>query len=535
MAFRQTIHYKLSVTIALCAILVASISSFIVYQLNYASEIKHSYSDIKNLMAAVEKTAAVAAFSGNQQIATDVVNSLILNPLIRHATINGHNRLLISAGKKSTDVELKLPLYEPLDERSIAGYITLEINTSEMNIRAKTRSIETAISLFILSLLIGLVVYIVVFFKLSRPLTQLSSRLQTIKPATNDRLPKLNDKAYDELIQLTHHINYLLNMVSDVIHAERELRLQISKLEQQFRGIFESANVGIGLLDESGRLILSNPAFAKLLGENIHAQAQISGQWIDRLFAQPYRLWGQIYASLERNQATTNDLQTCNDWLHVIISASYNDEQIPYYQCLIYDISDRKKREEQMRRSADYDHLTGLHNRHSSEKILAHLLSNTIASKNQLAIFMIDLDRFKYINDTYGHEAGDKVLQESASRMKQHFTREEDLIARLGGDEFMIVAYFEDTAQLTIMVQALIDSINRPIEISNNCFDRVGASIGIALAPQHGSNSNTLINKADQAMYQVKRSGRNGFCIYGTPHRLTPQLPSQHINPSLDH
>ncbi|MBM5575225.1 hypothetical protein [Deefgea sp. CFH1-16] len=107
MAFRQTIHYKLSVTIALCAILVASISSFIVYQLNYTGEIKRSYLDIKNLMAAVEKTAAVAAFSGNQQIANDVVNSLILNPLIRHATINGHNHLLISAGKKTQRYRIK--------------------------------------------------------------------------------------------------------------------------------------------------------------------------------------------------------------------------------------------------------------------------------------------------------------------------------------------------------------------------------------------------------------------------------------------
>ncbi len=535
MAFRQTIHYKLSMTIALCAILVASISSFIIYQLNYANEIKHSYLDIKNLMAAVEKTAAVAAFSGNQQIASDVINSLILNPLIRNANMNGHNHLQIAAGKKSNDTELRLPLYEPLDERNIAGYLTVEINTSEMDRRAKTRSIDTAVSLFILSLLIGLVVYIVVFFKLSRPLTQLSSRLQTIKLATDDRLPHLNNKQYDELIQLTHHINYLLNMVSDVIHAERELRAQISKLEQQFRGIFESANVGIALLDESGRLILANPAFAKLLGEGIHTQAKISGQWIDRLFAQPYRFWGQIYASLERNQATANDLQTCNDWLHVIISASYNDAHTPYYQCLIYDISDRKKREDQMRRSADYDHLTGLQNRHASEKILIHLLSNTIANKNQLAIFMIDLDRFKYINDTYGHEAGDKVLQECASRMKQHFTRDEDLIARLGGDEFMIVAYFEDITQLRAMVQALIVSLNLPIELGNAVFDRVGASIGIALAPQHGSNSNMLINKADQAMYQVKRSGRNGFCIYGSPHCLTPQSPSQQINPALGH
>ena len=164
MAFRQTIHYKLSMTIALCAILVASISSFIIYQLNYANEIKHSYLDIKNLMAAVEKTAAVAAFSGNQQIASDVINSLILNPLIRNANMNGHNHLQIAAGKKSNDTELRLPLYEPLDERNIAGYLTVEINTSEMDRRANTRSIDTAVSLFILSLLIGLVVYIVVVF-----------------------------------------------------------------------------------------------------------------------------------------------------------------------------------------------------------------------------------------------------------------------------------------------------------------------------------------------------------------------------------
>lgn len=163
---------------------------------------------------------------------------------------------------------------------------------------------------------------------------------------------------------------------------------------------------------------------------------------------------------------------------------------------------------------AVHDTLTGLPNRFLLTDRLRQALANAARDGHPVAICYLDLDGFKPINDTFGHEAGDKLLMQIAARMTKSI-RINDTVCRLGGDEFVIVLTELDTADeyLTIL-RRVVDDINEPVELDATNIATVGVSIGVSIYPTHGLIAETLIRQADQAMYQAKRSGRNRICVY---------------------
>ncbi|ABK36769.1 diguanylate cyclase domain-containing protein [Aeromonas hydrophila] len=172
------------------------------------------------------------------------------------------------------------------------------------------------------------------------------------------------------------------------------------------------------------------------------------------------------------------------------------------------DITERAAREEMMRRLAFYDPLTNLPNR----RLLQQRLKEAMESEAQLALLFIDLDHFKPINDTFGHETGDVLLNMVAERMR-HCVRERDLVARLGGDEFVIL--LPDTGDEALAVaDHLHQSLRHPFRIDEEQELRISSSIGVALYPEHGTDPKTLMHHADQAMYQAKGRGRGRVCLF---------------------
>ncbi len=172
------------------------------------------------------------------------------------------------------------------------------------------------------------------------------------------------------------------------------------------------------------------------------------------------------------------------------------------------DITERAAREEMMRRLAFYDPLTNLPNR----RLLQQRLKEAMEGEAQLALLFIDLDHFKPINDTFGHETGDVLLNMVAERMR-HCVREHDLVARLGGDEFVILLPDTSDEALTI-ADHLHHSLRHPFRMSDEQELRISSSIGIALYPEHGEDAKSLMHHADQAMYQAKNRGRGRVCLY---------------------
>ncbi|SNT02499.1 PAS domain S-box-containing protein/diguanylate cyclase (GGDEF) domain-containing protein [Noviherbaspirillum humi] len=178
------------------------------------------------------------------------------------------------------------------------------------------------------------------------------------------------------------------------------------------------------------------------------------------------------------------------------------------------DITERKLAEQRVHEASQHDTLTGLPNRALLFEYCEHLIAmRERAGAGGGAVLFIDLDRFKPINDTYGHETGDKVLQAVARRL-QGCTRKEDIVSRLGGDEFVVVLpRIDGMSGPSVVAQHIIDAIGQPIEIGTLQLS-VSPSIGISLFPAHSDNLDTLIRCADQAMYEAKKNGRNTFRLY---------------------
>jgi len=176
---------------------------------------------------------------------------------------------------------------------------------------------------------------------------------------------------------------------------------------------------------------------------------------------------------------------------------------------------ERKRTDERMAFLAQYDSLTGLANRSLFKDLLALALARAERNGKHVALMFLDLDRFKIINDSLGHDGGDQVLKVVAERLRSRM-RKSDTVARLGGDEFTVILEGIGTVQdATNVAQELLQIVAKPIMVQDQELF-VTPSIGIAIHPQYGKDSETLIKNADMAMYRAKRQGRNTYRFYTT-------------------
>ncbi|MGH8233965.1 MAG: EAL domain-containing protein [Rhodanobacteraceae bacterium] len=181
---------------------------------------------------------------------------------------------------------------------------------------------------------------------------------------------------------------------------------------------------------------------------------------------------------------------------------------------VLTDITDRKRAEQELRYLANYDTLTGLPNRALLGERLGAAVISARRSGHKVGLLFLDLDRFKHVNDSLGHTAGDRTLKAAGARLRQ-CVRENDVVARLGGDEFTVV--LEDLADVggaEEMAQRLIQAFAKPLPVSGTQETVISPSIGIAMYPDHGQTPADLLKCADTAMYQAKASGRNTWAVY---------------------
>jgi diguanylate cyclase (GGDEF)-like protein/PAS domain S-box-containing protein len=207
----------------------------------------------------------------------------------------------------------------------------------------------------------------------------------------------------------------------------------------------------------------------------------------------------------------TKDGTLLNMWINVV--AIELDEK-PHLMAVYRDIGESKRHEEQLEVLANYDPLTGLANRTFFASHLHHSIENAKRQKGQVALLMFDLDRFKDINDSFGHGAGDELLQHVAQRFEMRL-RDGDIIGRLGGDEFGILlehlAHPEDAGRIA---KEMIDGLSAPYKLIDGAQVHIGTSVGIVLFPDHGENASELLQHADAALYKAKGEGRGTYRYY---------------------
>ncbi|MBF0446830.1 MAG: diguanylate cyclase [Magnetococcales bacterium] len=185
-------------------------------------------------------------------------------------------------------------------------------------------------------------------------------------------------------------------------------------------------------------------------------------------------------------------------------------EQPPVFVAVTTSIKERLEEKRALQRLAHFDALTGLPNRMLFHERLNQTIAHCKRKGSTLALMFMDLDKFKAVNDSLGHDAGDLLLKEVSSRISGYL-REVDTLARLGGDEFTVI--LSETAspkEASIVAKKIINLIKKPFYLGGKRA-KIGTSIGIALFPKHGADPESLIKRADLAMYAVKKSGRNGF------------------------
>jgi diguanylate cyclase (GGDEF)-like protein len=246
-----------------------------------------------------------------------------------------------------------------------------------------------------------------------------------------------------------------------------------------------------------------------------------SFQFIDTIFVDPAVVWGLISKASSSNRSTSDDCQLrtadgSERWVHCIISVVVGQkDQIELIEGVLYDVTDRKAAEDRARRQADHDALTGLRNRRGMEFFLDRSLRHAAEDADELGVMLIDLDGFKAINDTYGHDAGDQVLIGVANRMLARVRRASDLVARLGGDEFVVVATHSgpEAQALQELAADLVRVLREPFSIPGGAFVQIGASIGVARYPHSGLTRFELMAAADAAMYEAKRAGKNRYAM----------------------
>jgi diguanylate cyclase (GGDEF)-like protein/PAS domain S-box-containing protein len=201
-------------------------------------------------------------------------------------------------------------------------------------------------------------------------------------------------------------------------------------------------------------------------------------------------------------------------WNDLLIAPVRDDQgEVTHFVGIVNDITEIINYQQQLERQANYDGLTGLANRNLLQDRLRQGIAYALRRSRQLALLFIDLDDFKLVNDSLGHQAGDRLIREAALRLKSQM-REDDTVARVGGDEF-VVALFDigDDEVVLNAMQRIIAEMTRPFSIDDRDL-YVTCSIGVSLYPKDGEDAITLLRNADTAMYRAKEQGRNGFRFY---------------------
>ncbi len=305
------------------------------------------------------------------------------------------------------------------------------------------------------------------------------------------------------------------------IHTLKLAEKKLKESESRLRAISDSAQDAILMMDPKGRISYWNPAATTIFG---YTETEAVGQDLHRLIAPP-RYHEAHYAAFPLFQregrgtavGETLDLEAMRkDGKEIAVQLSLSSVHMEgawHAVGIIRDVTERKEAEEKIRQMAYYDALTGLPNRTLFSDRLNTALARARRDKTMVGVAMLDLDKFKDVNDTLGHDLGDLLLKATAQRLSAAL-RKSDTVARFGGDEFvLILPDLSEVATATAVVQRIIDGFREPFVVDTHTL-AVTTSIGVAIYPVDGTDKNLLLKNADIAMYKAKQAGRNRYRFF---------------------
>lgn len=282
--------------------------------------------------------------------------------------------------------------------------------------------------------------------------------------------------------------------------------------------VYENSTEAIVVTDENGVIVGVNPAFVEITGYQL---SEVIGRTMNLLASgrQSPAFYKKMWRQLQKTGRWRGDIwnrrKNGEEYAERLnISTCYNEDGTVFRRIgLFFDITQDKEREQQIWRQANHDHLTGLPNRQLFQGRLQKAMQDADERNKAFALIFLDLDLFKDVNDTLGHNVGDQLLKEASKRLLS-CVRDTDTVARIGGDEFtVIVSDVPNQAVVERICEEILVKIAQPYQLGENVVT-VSASIGVTMYPEDASDAGEILKNADMAMYAAKECGRNQYCFF---------------------
>lgn len=314
-------------------------------------------------------------------------------------------------------------------------------------------------------------------------------------------------------------------IIGIVLNVTERKKAQAS--ERRAALVYSNTSEAVVITDANAVILDVNPAFTAITG---YERSEAIGRRMNLLASGRHddAFYGEMWHALRTTGRWSGDIwnrrKNGEEYVErLTIDTSYNEDgTVNCHIGLFSDVTAQRRKEETIWRQAHFDHLTGLPNRRMFHEELKRLMNLADREHRSLALIYLDLDLFKEVNDSLGHDKGDELLKEVAHRLRRA-VRQDDMVARLGGDEFtLILARGDDLEYVERMCQQVIDTVSEPYVLGHHVVT-VSASLGVTRYPRDGTNVTDLLKNADLAMYSAKDAGRNQHCHFS----LTMQREAQ--------
>lgn len=391
---------------------------------------------------------------------------------------------------------------------TVLGAVTMEISLAKSTQSIRMFARNAILAGMAVCVPLALFIWFFISRMVSTPLAKMTEGLNQIVDGDIDEKSGLPVHRLDEVGIATVSFNKVLAKATELLKQQRLSRM-----------VFDNSLEGITVTDASSRIVMVNRAFTHTTG---YSAEEAIGQTPALLKSgkQGPDFYARFWNALREDDGWHGEIwnkrkngEVYPQWISVT-AVRNRKKQIEHYIAIFADITERKERENLMEYQALHDALTGLPNRRLFHDHLNQTLVQTKRHGSRMfAVMYLDLDRFKYINDTWGHDAGDMLLKEVAARLRR-CVRESDTVARLGGDEFTILLpEVSGETDAGVVAEKILLAMKEPVNLTTESRV-ITTSIGISVSPRDGVDAETLMKRADAAMYQVKASGRAGIRFY---------------------
>ena len=396
------------------------------------------------------------------------------------------------------------------------GTLVLRYDLEYDKALARNEAIQQGLVSWLMLLVLSLLLYLGFRWAISRRLERMVGAVERL--GRGEPSVRAHIQGGDEIARLAAAFDDMADrLASNRAELDRS-QAEIAASSRRYRMLFESSQEGIVLLDEHGVVRDANPAAARLSGQ---PAAALLGRPLSSLLANCVD-----GLSHSRLNLMLNGLEGEDGELELRLTHPERTEGMPValrvmsrggedggdIWCLLHDLSERQASERRLRFMAEHDDLTGLLNRFTFSRALDAVLTTAPGAQEAVTLLLVDLDRFKTVNDTLGHGVGDALLVAVAGRLRD-FAGADGFAARHGGDEFLLCLPGVPVGRALERATVLLQQLSQPYQIKSYSLT-VTPSIGISCAPDHAGSAEALIRFADVAMHKAKASGRNACCLF---------------------